>query len=160
MKKRIIIIVVVILIISLIASWIIITGGELKTLKAVSEDWEATITVIEDHLEGYPNNTKETVYNLQGKDVIALKELIQQKTVCRRRIEQGGFSSLNTDDKKRILIIIQDNKDKDFSLQLVNNKMVLISDILNNHLKNLNNDYESEILMFLSSYDPVKEEIY
>ena len=150
MKKRIIIIVVVILIISLIASWIIITGGELKTLN----------TVIEDHLEGYPNNTKETVYNLQGKDVIALKELIQQKTVCRRRIEQGGFSSLNTDDKKRILIIIQDNKDKDFSLQLVNNKMVLISDILNNHLKNLNNDYESEILMFLSSYDPVKEEIY
>ena len=160
MKKTIIVIVVAILIIAIFISWVIVNGRDLNSLKEVTADWEATIRITEDRLEGYADeNVKTTIYELKGEDVILLKELLLDKTLCRRRFEQGGYTILKAESRKEISIIIQDNTDKDFQMELSQKEMILIDSISHNYLKNLNKDFEEEILMFLSNYDPVKEEI-
>lgn len=160
MKKTIIKIIIAILIIAIFISWVIVTGWDLKSLKEVTADWEATIYITEDHLEGYADeNTKETLYVLKGDDVILLKKLLLDKTLCRRRFEQGGYTLLKSESRKDIYIIFQDNVDKDFKMELSHKEMIFIDSVSHNYLKNLNKDFESEILEFLSKYEPVSEEI-
>ena len=160
MKKTIIIIIVAILIIAIFISWVIVTGSDLKALKQVTSDWEATIIIREDRLEGYADkNEKTTIYELKGEDVILLKELLLDKTLCRRRFEQGGFSLLKTERRKVIWINFDGDGDKDFTMELSYKEMIYIGSISNGYLKNLNKDFESEILEFLSKYEPVSEEI-
>ena len=73
-KKKIIKITIWAICILVFICWMVVAGGELKDLKAIDEDYEVSVTVMEKHPVGYTDDTvKKTVYEFTGEGCSTLQ---------------------------------------------------------------------------------------
>ena len=177
-KKTIIKITIWVVCIVIFICWMIVTGGELKNLKAIDENYEISVTVMETdwdgkvivgignnvviyekHIEGYTHDAvKKTVYEFTGEDAVHFRDILINGIKARRLFGE----ELNVRDpisNKRITIVANHKTDNgDFNMDIIYRDYLCIPEATNGFLRNYHEELESEVLEFLSSYEPVSDD--
>jgi hypothetical protein len=157
-KRKIIKIAIWAVCILIFVCWMIVTGGELKNLKSIDENYEVSITVSEDHLEGYADDNKRTiVYKLTGEDAAQLRDLLING-IKARRLFGGSLTIRDPESNKRITIVANNMVDNgDFDMQIICKKYLAISDVTAGFLRNYHEELEDEVMDYLGGFDPVSD---
>lgn len=162
-KKTIIKITVWIIAIVVFLCWFIVTGGELKYLDRLSEDYTVIITIDETHIEGYPEETVHTTaYELTGEDIQPLKEILQ-KHIKGRRLLNSGLTIREPESYKWITILANNDSDSagpddGFIIKVKYRDYVELYEP-GIYIKNYDKDLEGLILEYLSGFEPTNDVI-
>ena len=159
-KRTIIIIIIWIICIVVFICWMVVTGGELKELKAIDDNYEVNITVTEDHLEGYADdNIRTMIYKLSGEDAVRLRDILANG-IKARRLFGGELTVRDPESYKRITIVANDKTDNGGLYMVITcRKYLMISEVTAGYLRNYHEELEDEVLELLAGFEPVSDEI-
>ena len=176
-KKTIIKITIWVVCIVVFICWMIVAGGELKNLKAIDENYEISVTVMETdwdgkvifgignnvviyekHIEGDAHGVVKTVYEFTGEDAVHFRDILI-KGIKARRLFGGELNVLDPISNKRITIIANHKTENgDFNMDIIYRDYLSIPEATNGFLSNYHEELESEVLEFLSSYEPISDD--
>ncbi len=177
-KKTIIKITIWVVCIVVFICWMIVTGGELKNLKAIDENYEISVTVMETdwdgkvifgignnvviyekHIEGDAYDAvKKTVYEFTGEDAVHFRDILING-IKARRLFGGELNVRDPISNKRITIVANHKTENgDFNMDIIYRDYLSIPEATNGFLRNYHEELESEVLEFLSNYDPISDD--
>ena len=156
----------------------IVTGGELKNLKAIDENYEISVTVMETdwdgkvifgignnvviyekHIEGDAYDAvKKTVYEFTGEDAVQFRDILING-IKARRLFGGELNVRDPISNKRITIVANHKTENgDFNMDIIYRDYLSVPEATNGFLRNYHEELESEVLEFLSNYDPISDD--
>lgn len=140
--------------------WMVVAGGELKDLKAIDEDYEVSVTVMEKHPEGYTDDTvKKTAYEFTGEDAVHFRDILINGIKARRLF--GGELNVPVPKSNKRITIVANHKTEncDFVMDIIYRDYLSVPEVTHGFLRNNHEELESEVLEFLSSYEPISDDL-